>query len=158
MQTFVPEGDDLELGFSKLDRQRLGKQRVETFQILNVLRGIDKNGDYKVHKGWVNHPCTTMWRGHAYALAHYGYLCCVEWINRGYNDTMSWRFYDAMESMRCDNILESGTWNLQRPSWLTDDAVIVTHKSNLIRKDPEHYQPHWPDIPDNLEYLWPTND
>ena len=44
MQTFLPAGADLELGFERLDRQRLGKQRVETFQILNVLRGIDKVG------------------------------------------------------------------------------------------------------------------
>jgi hypothetical protein len=157
MQTFLPEGADLELGFKRLDRQRLGKQRVETFQILNVLRGIDKHGDYKNHKGWSNHPCTVMWRGHAYELARYGYLCSLEWIDRGYKDTMSWRFCEAMESMTCDNILEPGTWDLQPPPWIEDEAVYISHRSNLIRKDPDYYKPYWPDVPDSLDYVWPAD-
>lgn len=157
MQTFVPEGADLELGFSKLDRQRLGKQRVETFQILNILRGIDKYGNDKVHTGWVNHPCTVMWRGHAHELARYGYLCCLEWIGRGYKDTMSWRFYDAMYSMQCDNALEPGTWDLDIPPWINDEDVVISHQSNLIRKDAEYYSSLWPTTPDNLEYVWPDD-
>ena len=39
--------------------------------------------------------------------------------------------------------------------WLTDD-LILSHRSNLIRKAPEHYAPLWPDVPDNLPYVWPV--
>ena len=74
MQTFAPEGTDIDLGFYRLDYRRLGKQRVEAWQILNVLRGVDNEGNPKEHKGWVNHPATRMWEGHIAALARYGFL------------------------------------------------------------------------------------
>jgi alpha-tubulin suppressor-like RCC1 family protein len=35
------------------------------------------------------------------------------------------------------------------------DAVSRSHRSNLIRKMPEHYGPIWPDVPDDLPYYWP---
>jgi hypothetical protein len=41
MQTFAPEGQDIHLGFQRLDYRRLGKQRVEAWQILNSIRGIE---------------------------------------------------------------------------------------------------------------------
>lgn len=40
------------------------------------------------------------------------------------------------------------------PDWLTDD-FCVCHRSNLLRKLPEHYRPIFEDISDNLEYIWP---
>lgn len=41
------------------------------------------------------------------------------------------------------------------PPWLTDEFCL-SHRSNLIRKDPNHYRPLWPDVPDNLPYIWPV--
>jgi hypothetical protein len=51
-----------------LDYKRLGKQRVEAWQILQALRGETK--------GWTNHPATKMWRGHEKALCEYGIAIC----------------------------------------------------------------------------------
>ena len=147
MQTFIPDGYDLVLGFEHLDYKRLGKQRVEAWQILNVLRGVDNDGNPKNHKGWVNHPATKMWRGHTGALAYYGWLCCLEWRTRGYKDTMLPRFWAVVES------IDYWDW----PEWLYDPAVAETHRSNLIRKDHDHYAPIWPNTPDNLEYIWPVS-
>ena len=62
-----------------------------------------------------------------------------------------------MESMTCDNILEPGTWDLQPPPWIDCEDVYISHRSNLIRKDPEHYKHYWPDVPDSLEYVWPPD-
>lgn len=42
------------------------------------------------------------------------------------------------------------------PSWLTDEFCL-SHRSNLIRKNPDHYRPLWPDVPDNLPYIWPDS-
>lgn len=140
MQTFVPYGSDFELNAQCLDRQRLGKQRVETWQILTAFAGFS---------GWRNHPATKMWASNPDALCHYGMAMCTEWIKRGYNDTMLPRFIGASS-------LESITF-LDLPTWIDNEEIVISHRSNLIRKKPEYYGPMWPDVPDDLPYVWPTN-
>jgi hypothetical protein len=44
------------------------------------------------------------------------------------------------------------------PPWLGDDAVHRSHRSALVRKDPEHYRPRFPDVPPDLPYVWPASD
>lgn len=78
MQTFLPHPLFIESA-RRLDRQRLGKQRVEVLQILRALAGRTK--------GWVNHPITKAWRGYEEALVEYGLAVCDEWIACGYRDT-----------------------------------------------------------------------
>lgn len=138
MQTFVPMGISITDNARVLDYRRLGKQRVEAWQILNALRGGSK--------GWVNHPATRMWRGYEPALALYGAVMCVEWKERGYKDTMLERFFNIFSVEK----------NIQLPEWLFDSNVTLSHKSNLIRKFPEHYAPLWPDVPNDLPYVWPV--
>ena len=75
-----------------LDYRRLGKQRVETWQIYRALTGQST--------GWVNHPATKMWRGYKQALLYYGICMCREWIKRGYNDTMLPRFEDEFHRIK----------------------------------------------------------
>ncbi len=59
MQTFVPY-PDFAANAVVLDTRRLGKQRVETFQILRAL--------VWPAYAWKNHPATRMWRGFVPAL------------------------------------------------------------------------------------------
>src|SRR3712207_6920370 len=54
MQTFLPVAD-FDESARLLDSPRLGKQRVETLQVLRAL----ELPDY----GWVSHPVVRMWRG-----------------------------------------------------------------------------------------------
>jgi hypothetical protein len=138
MQTFVPYGSNFTMNAQCLDLQRLGKQRVETWQILNAM---SKGG------GWRNHPATKMWIDYPDALIYYGIEMCEEWIRRGYNDTMLERF----KSLNPAPIQHIGL-----PPWLNDPEVMRSHRSNLIRKDWDHYGMMWPDVPDNLEYVWPV--
>ena len=133
-------------GFRCLDSKRLGKQRVEAWQILNILRGVDNEGNPRKPGGWANHPAVKMWRGYETALAGYGILCCEAWIERGYNDSLLPRFEAVREGQ-----LQQIEW----PPWLLDDVVARSHRSNLIRKDPSHYQPLWPDETGDLDYVWP---
>jgi hypothetical protein len=42
------------------------------------------------------------------------------------------------------------------PPWLGDEAFHRSHRSSLLRKDPEHYGPLFPEVPDDLEYVWPV--
>lgn len=132
MQTFLPYSD-FEKSVAVLDYRRLGKQRVETYQILNVLLGRTES------KGWRNHPITRMWAGHENALKLYQNITISEWVRRGYKNNME------ME------VLDSGL--LVFPDWLGDERVHRSHRSNLLRKDYEYYSQYF-DEPADLEYYW----
>lgn len=85
-----------------------------------------------------------MWRDTPQALVDYGLAICREWINRGYKDTC----YDKI------NAYNTNTPIRVMPSWLGRENIHVSHKSNLIRKMPAYYKPLWPEIPDNIPYVW----
>ena len=139
MQTFLPY-EHFEASAKCLDRQRLGKQRVEVYQILRALRGITK--------GWRNHPATKMWAGHEDALVEYGLWCCAEWARRGYVDNLA----PKIRALASD-LYEKA--DRSYPEWLGMDALHSSHRAALLRKDPEHYgQFGWTD--DVEEYWWPT--
>lgn len=140
MQTFLPYPDFTETARC-LDRQRLGKQRVETLQILNALTNPAK--------GWQNHPATNMWRGHEHTLVTYGLTICEEWIKRGYNDTCLQKILDIQE-------LHHENWNAQPPAWLGNPELHTSHQSNLLRKNPDHYSTYFTNVPPDLPYIWPT--
>ena len=137
MQTFLPY-PSFKRSAKALDRQRLGKQRVEAMQILKAL-----SGHYS--KGWVNHPATKMWRGHEKHLTEYGIAICDEWIGRGYKDTCRGKIIALGKNFK------DSTY----PKWLGSRLFHKGHKSNLVRKLPEHYGKFWPTIPNDLEYIWP---
>lgn len=135
MQTFLPYTDFTQSA-ECLDRQRLGKQRVECKQIYLALT----NPDY----GWQRHPAVTMWRGYTSQLACYGWIICDTWRKRGYNDTL------------LDFFAPLATSSVSYPPWLTA-KFCESHRSNLIRKLPSHYGPLWPDVPNDLPYVWPSD-
>jgi len=127
-----------------LDWQRLGKQRGEAKQILNTLLGHSI--------GWQHHPAVKMWRGYEVALAEYGLVVCREWRDRGYNDVTSYFFLEVLEA----RILAGDERKM--PVWFGDEAFHLSHRSNLVRKLPDHYQLLWPDCPNNLPYVWPKGE
>ncbi len=134
MQTFLPYERFHETA-AVLDYRRLGKQRVEAKQIYETLvRG---------RGGWVNHPAVQMWRGCLEALALYGLIVCEEWVRRGYRDTLTPWFMDRYKG-------EPKAY----PAVIGWEPYHTAHKSNLIRKDAVFYGPLWPDVPDDLPYLW----
>lgn len=136
MQTFLPYANFAESA-KCLDYKRLGKQRVEVLQLLNSFYRPN-------YKGWKNHPCREMWRGYEQALVEYGLTICNEWTNRNYKDTCYGKIKAFLYEYK----------PLVMPPWLGNKELHLSHKSNLIRKFPEHYKALWPDVPDNLDYLW----
>lgn len=141
MQTFVPYGSDFSATARCLDRQRLGKQRVETYQILRCITNQAK--------GWSTHPAVKMWRGHTEALVAYGVAICDEWIARGYKDTCREKIL-AFAPHALDEPVEM-------PWWIDDDDVVLSHRSNLIRKHPDHYGSQWPATDGSRPYVWPDS-
>lgn len=142
MQTFLPYPGFWESAVC-LDRLRLGKQRSETKTMLVTLT-TDR-------RGWANHPATKMWSGYEQALAEYGIAVCSSWRDRGYNDSLLPFFKNMFSRLK-----RARRRPIKYPPWLGDERFHLSHKSNLIRKDPEHYGPMWPGVPDDLPYIWPA--
>jgi hypothetical protein len=149
MQTFLPYPDFAETA-KVLDQRRLGKQRVEALQ---VLRGLTVPG-----YGWRHHPAVRMWRGYEEALTRYGLEICRVWREAGHKDTCTGLLRAELRAARAIDhprdqyaLAEAGAL----PPWLGDPAFHLAHQSALVRKDPEHYRPLFPHVPDDLPYVWP---
>lgn len=139
MQTFLPYASFI-ASAQVLDNARLGKQRVECLQIMRTLTGRSN--------GWRSHPAVSMWIGHVWALGQYGEIVCDEWTRRGFSDTCRGQI-TAMKHQAFDKNVGLTPW------WLGWEDFHRSHRSNLIRKDRIRYAHFWPDVPDNLPYVWP---
>lgn len=139
MQTFLPYTDFRESA-KTLDVKRLGKQRVEVLQLLNSFHRPN-------YKGWKNHPCRNMWRGYENALVEYGQVICEVWKERGYKDTCYEKIGAHYDKSQPTTI----------PWWLGMNDLHTSHQSMLIQKYPEYYKDKFPNAPDNLPYIWPSN-
>lgn len=140
MQTFLPYP-----GFVRsagvLDDKRLGKQRVETFQILRALIWPSY--------GWKRHPAVTMWRGFTPALVSYGIAMCREWSARGHADALEDQLLEYGPAHTFDELSAEGLL----PSWLGNDAVHQSHRHALANKAPQLYPSNWAG---EAGYVWPT--
>lgn len=143
MQTFLPF-PDLRVSCQVLDDRRLGKQRVETYQVLRALTWPQY--------AWKNHPAVRMWRGFVPGLVAYGLASCAEWTRRGYADSV------APQLLAWTGGRPPEGYGL--PPWFGLEALHLSHRSALLRKEPEYYRPRFraaglADEPDDLPYLWP---
>ncbi len=146
VQTFLPY-PDFRRSAAVLDTARLGKQRVETLQVLRAL----ELPDY----GWATHPAVGMWRGHTPALVVYGSVCVAAWRARGHADSTLDLIVEFAPQVRNWGQEELNRRDLL-PSWLGDERLHRSHRSALVRKDPGHYRRSFPDVPNDLAYWWPA--
>jgi hypothetical protein len=145
MQTFIPYAD-FRRSAEVLDYRRLGKQRVESYQLLKAMNPAP--GETK--RGWSRHPACVMWKDYQDALVLYSVIVCDVWIERGYKDTCR------------DKILAFSSTpgvlpvNPQMPPWWGREDIHASHRANLIRKDPERYRAFgWTEEPMET-YIWPV--
>ncbi|MEX2680277.1 MAG: pyrimidine dimer DNA glycosylase/endonuclease V [Candidatus Sigynarchaeota archaeon] len=133
---------DMEECARHLDSRRLGKQRVEALQILRANLGLSK--------GWKNHPVTRAWKGYEPFLLNI-YLKAImdEWERRGYKNVKCITMRDEIAQIIGDAMPVP-------PPWLTEQ-LILSHQSNLVRKNPVHYKCLFPGIPDDIPYAWPRS-
>ena len=123
---------------------------------VQVLRGLTRPG-----YGWRHHPAVKMWHGYPEALVRYGLDMAAVWSATGRADTTAATLLTDLEaaggpaSIRTQEELAAAG---ELPPWLGDDAVHRSHRSALMRKDPEHYRPLFGDVPDDLPYVWPPSD
>lgn len=143
MQTFVPL-PAIAASVEVLDNRRLGKMRVEGYQLLRTVLGETQ--------GWRNHPAARMWRSAPAGLAAYAVACSTEWVARGFNDNVR-----SMVAEVCGRHgLPTSGDDADLPPWWGDPRVHASHRSNLLRKEPEFYRQFgWRD-PDDAPYFWPV--
>jgi hypothetical protein len=108
--------------------------------------------------GWKRHPAVLMWRGHEEALGRYGLTVVEAWSALGRADTCAATFVHDLGLVGIDEIRSQD--ELRRdaalPPWLGDERLHLSHRSNLLRKDPDWYGPRFPGVPDDLPYIWPV--
>ncbi|KUH99228.1 MSMEG_6728 family protein [Mycobacterium sp. IS-3022] len=152
MQTFLPYpgfGDTAGV----LDTKRLGKQRVEAIQ---VVRALTVPG-----YGWRHHPAAAMWAGYEEALVRYGLDICAAWCRLGHADTCAATMVSDLATgtgIGTPRMQEELSAAGEVPPWLGDPVFHCSHQSVLVRKDPQHYRRFFPDVPDDLPYVWPASD
>ena len=150
MQTFLPYAD-FERSARALDLKRLGKQRVEVIQIVRALTVPGY--------AWKTHPAVLMWQGYEEALGRYGLVMCDVWVESGFGDTCAGTIEADLATfgiapIRTEEALRAAD---AMPPWVVDgDPVLESHRSALVRKDPETYGSLFPDAPPDVPYVWPV--
>lgn len=141
MQIFLPYAD-FKKSLTTLDNKRLGKQRVETYQIISAITRRPKL-DGNPYKGWLNHPCTVMWKNHLPALKQYLNYSIMEWIERGFKNTMEF---------------EISNEEIVVPNFVGNERFHSSHRANLLKKEPEFYNQYgWTENPQD-PYVWMDKD
>jgi len=143
MQTFLPYADYAKSA-AVIDNSRLGNQCYRECKTL-------------IQGKWKNHPAAKMWVGHEFHLAKYSLALAHEMGKRTRPDgSPKWK----------PEVVERWTefWTVQMfllnntgpPAWLGSRKLHQSHRSNLLRKDPDHYRKFWPKLRDDLPYIWPV--
>ena len=149
VQTFVPF-ESFTHSAAVLDQRRLGKQRVE---ILQILRALARPG-----YGWGSYPAVLMWRGHEEALGAYARAVADAWDALGFRDTTRTSIAAELAALGIDTVRSQEELAAagQLPAWLGDPQLHRSHRSALIRKDPDHYGRHFPEDREDVPYHWPV--
>jgi len=134
MQTFLPHPDYYQSMLS-LDKSRLGNQVWR--EGLTLIRG-----------GWPNHPASKMWKGYEYHLGLY-LLAGIAALKVQRNK----HYVEVEKKIRAE--MEKHP-NNGPPPWLGNEQFHASHRSNLIRKNPDYYRSFGWTEPDNLPYVWPV--
>jgi hypothetical protein len=155
VQTFVPYADFRRCA-DVLDDKRLGKQRVEALQIMQVLVRLRWNNDLGEieefqPRGWRSHPAVLMWQDYEAALLAYQREVCAVWTTRAFRDTC------YPKTLGLVTRWSGGTVpSYTAPPWLGDHRLHRSHQSNLIRKDPDYYAARFPGVSGDEPYVWPV--
>jgi hypothetical protein len=143
VNTFIPYSS-----FKKcakvLDNKRLGKQRVEAKQILNIIEKLKTHDPSTKYLAWSNHPVVLMWKDHIPALKMYYNTIVQEWIERGFRNTM--KFYRLPHK-------------IDIPWFMHNEQVLLSFRAALLRKNHAHYSKFFINVPPEYmkrSYVWIT--
>lgn len=181
MNIFVPSQSILN-SIGCLDYRRLGKQRVEIYQL--VL-------EFERPTNWSNHPCFKAWENNKEALIFTGLLTCFQWRMLGYKDSLINKFHEFLVYYEFEDaeIFSEGlsifehnlntelveinfhpdikffglyvdnelmvTTEIHYPEWFNNRDILDSYKTSLYNKDPEHYKQFKEYKSSFTKQLWP---
>lgn len=98
-------------------------------------------------------PLIGMWRGYEAALAAYSVAGATILVSHGVTS--------GVRSLEIANTIKSLRANgdpvpYEPPPWFEDIDVLMSHRSNLMRRWPDAYK--FPRNPTDMPYLWPIVD
>lgn len=140
VNTFLPY-PDFRKSLTSLDSRRLGKQRLEAYQIIMFLLGTPLGSG----KGYANHPAKEMWKGYTNALIEYYNINLEVWMDRGGKNEMPFLPIEG---------------EIVYPPWFGVMEFHYSHQAALVRKEPASYLPLFDSLPVvylTLGYLWPSH-
>ena len=183
MQTFLPY-PSFQDSMRALDPARLGCQRKEAGQILQILLGLP-SASGKPIQAYAHHPIVRGWCGYELSLSAYGMTACMEFSDRGYQDNMypifatlalflsgapvrtvlglidDWPASTAESRIGTSLVAWMQLTSDDRiavryvnPPWLGDPAIHASHRGILYHKKPTYYAAQWPDR--GNAYVWPN--
>ncbi|MCZ9338455.1 MSMEG_6728 family protein, partial [Streptomyces sp. TRM76130] len=86
---------------------------------------------------------------------------CRVWREQGHQDSCAASLVAGLAGVRPGvpvrdqaELAQAG----ELPPWLGDEPFHLSHRSALVRKDPEIYGALFPGVPDDLPYVWPDSD
>lgn len=138
MQTFLPF-KDFHMSINCLDQKRLNAQCKEAKQIIEIIE-LNK-------KAWSNHPAVNQWRGYINALKAYHNVAVLYWNKCKKKDGTPVKQRKMIEYKG----------DIKYPKWLGNEEFHLSHRSNLLRKNYEHYSKFFKDR-DDLPYYWPSKE
>jgi hypothetical protein len=82
------------------------------------------------------------------------------WVESGFADTCAITIGTELRSIGVTTVRNQDELATEGalPPWLGDEAFHLSHRAALVRKDPEFYGRRFPDVPDDLPYVWPTRE
>ena len=162
MNTFLPYINFYD-SLSSLDRLRCGKQRLEgmTNLYINMKKHkIDTQDDFgytnkQCNYIWTryrNHPNAIMWHGSESWLLYYTITCCEIYKEQwGCAENQKEKLMKVLEKYFLNEKYDFCTF----PKWLGKEAFHLSHKSNLLDKDPVYYKF---DCRRDIPYVWPNSN
>lgn len=149
VNTFLPYAD-FDRSIRCLDLKRLGKQRVEAYQIWLALKYTTET-----KSAWINHPAVQMWKGYEKALELYILKCMNEWSKHTTKGGKPFSNTKMAENIEKHGIGKNLS-NIRYPPWFGNKIFHQSMKAKLYHKNPMHYS-MFEKYRHITDYVWPRD-
>lgn len=126
-----------------MDSRTLTIQRFDAWRLLNMLtKGVPV--------GMKRNPTIRMWQEYPTWVAGYGMAICLEWELRSEKSSEITKLFEEY--------LDVADLTDTYPRWLGDSLLHSSHRSNMIKLDPDHYMKLWPGVIEGMPLAWPKEE
>lgn len=126
-----------------MDSRTLTIQRFDAWRLLHMLQ-------HGVPAGMGQNATLRMWRDYPTWVAAYGMAICLEWEKTSDRPSeLTQLFRDYLDVI---DVTED------YPRWLGDSMLHMSHRSNMIKLDPDRYMKLWPGVIEGMPLMWPKEE